>query len=108
MTLTPLVPEAPETQTLLRRCCVTCLLSTVFVSSLSFSYSLTVTQDNHRDRTLHHPYQHPVIQKAINITWFCDSVGDGLVFNKHFSPLPVPAIAFIVTTVRDLCNFVTY
>jgi hypothetical protein len=59
-----------------------------------------MTQENNPDRVLHHPYQHPAIQKAINITWFRDSVDDGLVFKEHFSPLPVPAIAFILTVIE--------
>ena len=74
---------------------------------VTLHFLLTVTQDN-PNKALHRPYQHPVIQKAINITWFRNSGGDGLVFSKYFSPLPVPAIAFIVTTVRDRFYFVSH
>jgi hypothetical protein len=52
------------------------------------------------DETLHHPYRHPAIQKAINITWFRTVIDVGLVFKKHFSPLPVPAIAYIITAIE--------
>lgn len=73
---------------------------------VTLHYSLTIPQNNNPDRALHHPYQHPVIQKVISTTWFRNSTGDGFVFKEHFFPLPVPAIAFIVTVVRDLFNFV--
>jgi hypothetical protein len=50
--------------------------------------------------TPHHPYRHPVLQKAINLTWFRNKDDDGVVFHEYFSPLSVPAIAFILTVVR--------
>lgn len=52
------------------------------------------------DEMLHCPYQHPAIQKAINITWFRTVLDVGLAFRKHFSPLPVPAIAYIITAIE--------
>ncbi|KAN0135084.1 hypothetical protein V8E53_006975 [Lactarius tabidus] len=52
------------------------------------------------DEMLHCPYQHPAIQKAINITWFRTVIDVGPVFRNHFSPLPVPAIAYILTAIE--------
>ena len=52
------------------------------------------------DGSSHHPYRHPMLQKAINLTWFRDKDDDGVVFHEYFSPLSVPAIAFILTVVR--------
>jgi len=48
----------------------------------------------------HHPYQHPIIQKAINMTWFQNKDGDGVVFHEYFMPIPVQAIALVLTVVR--------
>ena len=54
---------------------------------------------------LHYPYEHPMIHKAINVTWFRNVIDVGLAFRKHFSPIPVPAIAFILTAVRSIFDF---
>ena len=54
---------------------------------------------------LHYPYRHPIIQKAIDITWFRSVIDVGLLYRNHFSPLPVPAIAFILTAVRAIFDF---
>jgi hypothetical protein len=50
--------------------------------------------------TPHLPYQHPIIQKAINMTWFQDKDDDGIVFHEHFTPIPIQAIALALTVVR--------
>jgi hypothetical protein len=101
----PMAPMSPETQTLLRNCCVTGLLSTVFVLLRFLHYSLTITQEPNPDGVFHHPYRHPAIQKAINITWFRTVIDVGFDFKKHFSPLPVPAIAYILAAVRAVSDF---
>jgi len=44
-------------------------------------------------------YQHPIIQKAINIMWFKNKGDDGVTFQEHFSPLPVPTIALVLAVV---------
>jgi hypothetical protein len=48
----------------------------------------------------HHPYRHPIIQEAINMTWFQNKDGDGIVFYEYFKPIPVQAIALALTVVR--------
>ncbi|KAH9014235.1 hypothetical protein EDB85DRAFT_2214734 [Lactarius pseudohatsudake] len=47
-----------------------------------------------------HPYRHPGLQKAINITWFRDKEADGVAYHQHFSPVSIPAIAFILAVVE--------
>ena len=47
-----------------------------------------------------HPYRHPMIQKAINLTWFRNQDDYGVFFHEYFSPLSVTAIAFILAVVR--------
>jgi len=47
-----------------------------------------------------HPYQHPAIQNAIDITWFRYSLDVGIMFPEHFSPIPIPAIAFILAAIE--------
>ncbi|KAH9056327.1 hypothetical protein EDB87DRAFT_1532126, partial [Lactarius vividus] len=44
-------------------------------------------------------YRHPLIQQAFNVTWFRNSADDGVIYREHFSPVPVPAIAFILTVI---------
>jgi len=34
------------------------------------------------------------------MTWFQSKVDDGVTFHEHFSPLSIPAIAFVLTVVR--------
>ena len=50
--------------------------------------------------TRQHPYQHPIIQKAINLIWFESKDGDGIVFFELFIPIPIQAIALALTVVR--------
>ncbi|KAH9970810.1 hypothetical protein BJV74DRAFT_255904 [Russula compacta] len=52
------------------------------------------------DGTSHFPYRHPVIQKAVNLTWFQNKDSDGILFYRHFTPIPVEAMALILTVVR--------
>jgi len=47
-----------------------------------------------------YPYQHPIIQNAINMMWFQSNDGDGIVFHDHFAPIPIQAIALALTVVR--------
>ncbi|KAH9008200.1 hypothetical protein EDB84DRAFT_134810 [Lactarius hengduanensis] len=47
-----------------------------------------------------HPYRHPGLQKAINIMWFQDKEADGVTYHEHFSPVSIPAIAFILAVVE--------
>lgn len=50
--------------------------------------------------TPHHPYRHPIIQKAINMLWFHSNDGDGIVFHEFFTPIPIPTIALILTVIE--------
>ncbi|KAN0135085.1 hypothetical protein V8E53_006976 [Lactarius tabidus] len=72
-------------------------LASTLLRDRSFVY-----REPNPDETLHHPYRdrHPAIQKAINITWFRTVMDVGFDFKKHFSPLPVPAIAYILTAIE--------
>ncbi|KAN0116036.1 hypothetical protein V8E52_006342 [Russula decolorans] len=48
----------------------------------------------------HSPYSHPVIQEAINVTLFRSKDDVGVVFHEHFSPMPIPIIALMLTVVQ--------
>jgi len=50
--------------------------------------------------TPHHPYRHPMIQKAIDITWFQNRDADGIVFHEYFTPMPIQAIALALTVIE--------
>ena len=54
-----------------------------------------------------HPYRHPMIQKAINLTWFRNQDDYGVFFHEYFSPLSVTAIAFILAMVRVVLYYTT-
>jgi len=54
-----------------------------------------------RDRGKRHsPYSHPIIQEAINVTLFRNKNDVGVVYHEHFSPMPIPVIALILTVVQ--------
>jgi hypothetical protein len=51
-------------------------------------------------------YGHPIIQKAVNTVWFKNKRDEGILFAEDFEPLPVPAIALILTAVSAYSLFV--
>jgi Domain of unknown function (DUF6532) len=57
------------------------------------------SQEHNSNRDPLHKYQHPIIQKAINILWFKHKDDDGMTFQEHFSPIPIPAMALVLTVV---------
>ena len=44
-------------------------------------------------------YNHPIIQKAVNAMWFQNKRDEGVHFTDMFKPIPVQAIAFVLTAV---------
>ena len=44
-------------------------------------------------------YNHPIIQKAVNAMWFQNKRDEGVQFTDMFKPIPVQAIAFVLTAV---------
>jgi len=46
------------------------------------------------------PYRHPILQKAINITWFEHKGADGVAFYEYFSTMPIPAIALVLMVIE--------
>jgi hypothetical protein len=48
----------------------------------------------------HRPYRHPIIQEAINLTLFRNKDDVGVVYHEHFSPMPIPIIALMLTVVQ--------
>ena len=49
-------------------------------------------------------YNHPIIQKAVNTMWFQNKRDEGVVFTEMFKPIPVPAIAFVLTAVHHIIS----
>ena len=47
-------------------------------------------------------YQHPIIQKSINVMWFQNKWDEGVRFTGMFKPIPIPAIALVLTAVSDI------
>ncbi|TFY56690.1 hypothetical protein EVJ58_g7483 [Rhodofomes roseus] len=46
-------------------------------------------------------YRHPIIQKAINITWFMNRSDEGILYNRFFGPaIPIETIALVLTAVQ--------
>ncbi|KIJ97553.1 hypothetical protein K443DRAFT_9822 [Laccaria amethystina LaAM-08-1] len=46
-------------------------------------------------------YQHPIIQRSINKMWFKNRRDEGIEYEESFNPLPVPAIALMLTAAYD-------
>ncbi|KAH9965684.1 hypothetical protein BGW80DRAFT_747777 [Lactifluus volemus] len=46
------------------------------------------------------PYRHPIIQRAINISWFRDKNDVGAQHHEHFTPMPERAIALTLTVIE--------
>ena len=44
-------------------------------------------------------YNHPIIQKAINVMWFENKQDEGIIYPDLFKPIPVPLITLILTAV---------
>ena len=61
---------------------------------------LVCVQDPNIGGTPRHPYRHPIIQEAINMMWFQNKDGDGVVFHEHFMPIPIQTISLVLTVVR--------
>jgi hypothetical protein len=45
-------------------------------------------------------YQHPIIQKVINLTWFQNKDDDGIVFYEYFAPIQIETIALALTVIE--------
>ncbi|KAI0294523.1 hypothetical protein BC826DRAFT_1010993 [Russula brevipes] len=65
------------------------------LTSMAFIYRETNDGVNR-----HHPYRHPIIQKAINVLWFQNKDSDGIVFYEYFAPIPIQAIALALTVIE--------
>jgi Domain of unknown function (DUF6532) len=72
----------------------------VLLHRINNSLSPVYVQETNIGGTPHHPYRHPIIQNAVNMTWFQDNDGDGIVFPEYFRPIPIQAIALVLTVVR--------
>jgi hypothetical protein len=59
-------------------------------------------QEDQNGINRHYPYRHPIVQKAINVSWFRDKNDVGTINHERFSPMPVSAIALILTAVNTL------
>ena len=53
-------------------------------------------------------YQHPIIQKAINTMWFANKHDEGVSFYGYFNPVPIEALAFVLTAVCSESSFVPH
>ena len=45
-------------------------------------------------------YKHPIIQKAVNVTivmWFQNKRDEGIRYKDMLKPIPIPAIALVLT-----------
>lgn len=77
-----------------------CLSFFFFVLSLSVFYSKyqILLDSNGKRKGI---YNHPIIQKAVNVMWFKNKRDEGFVYPDLFNPIPVPSIALILTAVRN-------
>jgi hypothetical protein len=75
----------------------------VAVSHFATYRILTPSKQEHQIG-VHHldQYRHPIIQKAIVISWFHDNNDVGIMNHEHFSPMPVSVISLILSVVNTL------
>jgi hypothetical protein len=64
------------------------------------SLSPVCIQEPNIGGTPQHQFRHPIIQKAINIMWFQDKDGDGIVFHEYLTSFSLQAIALVFTVVK--------
>lgn len=77
------------------------------LAAIDSPLSLVCKQEPNFGGTPQHPYQHPIIQETINMIWFPNKDGDGIVFYEHFTPIPIEVIALALTLVKteaQLCR----
>ncbi|KAH9057257.1 hypothetical protein EDB87DRAFT_1632559, partial [Lactarius vividus] len=51
-------------------------------------------------RTGRDPYRHPIVQRAIEATWFRTKYDIGVVDHEHFFPMPISNIALTLTVIQ--------
>ena len=66
-----------------------------FESHVKYYQVLSLNEDGPRKGM----YNHPIIQKAVNAMWFQNKRDEGVQFTDMFKPIPVQAIAFVLTAV---------
>ena len=42
-----------------------------------------------------------IVQRAVNDMWFQNKYDEGIKYEKNFDPLPIPAIALVLTAVSS-------
>ncbi|KAF8691578.1 hypothetical protein AX14_002778 [Amanita brunnescens Koide BX004] len=52
------------------------------------------------ERCLRGPYKHMIVQCAVNDMWFQNKYDEGIKYEKNFDPLPIPAIALVLTAIE--------
>jgi len=70
-------------------------LAYTMLTRMTFIY-----RDYNHDGPSQLPYRHPIVQKAINITWFEHKDADGVIFHEYFSTMPIPAIALVLMVIE--------
>ena len=66
------------------------------------------SQAHNSNQNLQYPYRHSIIQEAINILWFKNKDDDGMTFQEHFSPMPIRAMALVLTAVGLIIRLVSW
>jgi len=77
-------------------------------ASVSISHNSGSSQELLRDLKFIYPeprtgrdlYRHPIIQRAIDTTWFRNKDDIGVVDHEHFSPMPISVIAITLTVIE--------
>jgi len=55
--------------------------------------------DPARDKPRKGLYQHAIIQKAINVSFYVNKWDEGVQYPKYFSPFPLVGVALLLTVV---------
>ncbi|KIJ11911.1 hypothetical protein PAXINDRAFT_15242 [Paxillus involutus ATCC 200175] len=46
-------------------------------------------------------YEHRIIQKAINIAYYCNKKDEGVVYSQYFQPFPLRGVALMLTVIEN-------
>jgi len=55
--------------------------------------------DPARDQPRKGLYQHPIIQKAVNIAFYANKQDEGVRYPQYFCPFPLTGVALVLTVV---------
>jgi len=77
-----------------------------------FCRTLTIDSKDIGDKKRNVPcsglYKTRLNQKGANLLWYQNKRDEGVMFEKYFTPFPIPALAFLYTVVSHACSILLF